>query len=823
MRILSRLCPVIIILAASMADAGSLAPNVRVVSERDRDFLERSGAQTLEELLDTGIVRYFFTGGQPLPVLVNGRPYASTASDLDTLPLSAIERLELLSGDGLGTLGGHAVRGAINVVLRNSLDGFETRALTRMPSQDGGDGWQGSAFWGGPFGKGRITIGVDALRRQEIPARAREHSRSSWTPGGSFSDARNVSVGGNTVWTLQRDAANEITGVRSVALGECDPAAGYTGPLGNPPGIRNGDKGCGFAYGDIMWNTTEFEQDTTILDLEHPIGEQNTFRLTANIGQGGWSFRYAPSVGTFSFVPTQDIIDAINRAAGATIADANDIFAVGHRFVGHGNRDWRSDYDEFDVAVGIEGRFSEDLGYDARVDAYRLDGSRTGTTFVHADRIRREVQDGNYDLENPFSDAPEHLQAITNSSLREDEDFGSTYLGTRLALEGHAVAPGDRKTAWTAGLEASRVKVHSLLRFLDSAGQAHDVTRVLGSGGVSYAGERDAAGVFAEALVPLAETLDVRVAGRGDEYDDVGTLKSWGLAADYRPHEMLTLRSSYRVGQRAPSMSRLYSTEDQDHPYITCDPGRGAPPRACPSPNPRQVTRSTTGNPQLEPSQTERVSVGAELRKNQYSVGVEWYRLSRSDLVGQNTADWSMQNLPECTGNAASNCISRTGGDITIFDSYANIVETEISGITARYGASFPMDWGEIGMSGAWRHVIGTDLSIAGNDIRYAISRNMARVRFMARYGSVTGVWTVNYRAGFRNTEGTGTFESWTGHDAVLDWKDPLGLAGARLAAGIFNLTNAGLTVDTANPSDVDGPTAAGWGRTLFLTFNMRF
>ena len=249
MRMLLRLFPVIIILAASMVNAGSLAPSVHVVSERDREFLERSGAQTLEELLDTGIVRYFFTGGQPLLVLVNGKPYGSTAGDLDTLPLSAIERLELLSGDGLGTLGGSAVRGAINVVLRNTLEGFETRALTRMPSQEGGDGWQGSAFWGGAFGKGRITVGVDAVRRQEIPARAREHSRSAWTPDGSFREARNVSVGGNTVWVLQRDTAGEVTGRAIGGMGECDRRRAYIPAppqqsAGNPGLWRQGLRFC---------------------------------------------------------------------------------------------------------------------------------------------------------------------------------------------------------------------------------------------------------------------------------------------------------------------------------------------------------------------------------------------------------------------------------------------------------------------------------------------------------------------------------------------------------------------------------------------------
>ena len=57
----------------------------------------------------------------------------------------------------------------------------------------------------------------------------------------------------------------------------------------------------------------------------------------------------------------------------------------------------------------------------------------------------------------------------------------------------------------------------------------------------------------------------------------------------------------------------------------------------------------------------------------------------------------------------------------------------------------------------------------------------------------------------------------------VLDWRDPMGLEDARVTAGVFNLTDAGLTVNTANPASVDGPTEAGWGRTFFLTLNLQF
>ncbi|MYK33208.1 MAG: TonB-dependent receptor, partial [Boseongicola sp. SB0670_bin_30] len=816
-------------LAGTSAWSGPLAPYMRVVAERDRDFIERSGAQTIEELLDTGIVRYFYTGGQTLLVLVDGRPYCDSDCDLDTLPLSAVERIELLSGEGLGEFGGIAVNGAINVVMRKDVDGFETRAVTRMPSKEGGNSWQGGIFWGGPVGEsgGHMTVGVDVLKRQEIPARSREFSRSVWQEGGSFAEASNVSLAGNTVYVVQRDADGKFEGTRTVALGDCDQANGYAGPLRDPPGAEvPGDTGCGFAFGDIMWNTGDLEQRTAIVNLDQPLDDRNKLHLHANFGQGKWAFRYAPSVGTFSFHPTQRVLDEINDAAGSMIADEDDRFAIGHRFVGHGNRDWRSSYDEYDIAAGIEGRLTENLGYEASIGAYRIDASLLGNTFVHADRIREEVAAGNYDLVDPSApvDPETHRQAIERTSLQEEVDAGGESLGARLALEGQTLARGDRKVAWTAGLKMGTVKVRSILRFRDNEGMTHDVTKVLGSGGVSFEGERKGVGVFGDMSVPLTGRTGFRFAARGDEYDDVGGLQSFRVAAEHRPTDVVTLRSSWGAGDRAPSMQHLHSTASQDHPYIQCDPGPGTPPRSdCPAPNSRQVTRETTGNPQLEPSEVERVSVGAEFRRHPFLVDVEWYRLSRSGLAGLRNPNWAMQNLEECSSGQQSNCIARVGGDITIHDSFANIVDTEISGITTRYQADFETDWGEIGLSGAWRHVLDAELRIEGNEDRYATSRNMARVRFEARRRSLTATWTVNYRAGFRNQADTGDFDDWTGHDVALDWNEPMGLEGARVTAGVFNLTDAGLTVATANPNSVDGPEAAGWGRTFFLTLNKSF
>ncbi len=812
------------VLAAHSVDAASLAPAPRIIAKFERDFIERSGAQTLQELLDTGISRYFLTGGQELLVLINGRPYGTTSSNLDSLPLSAIERLELLRGHSLGTLGGNAVRGGLNVVLRTDLDGVETRAVTRLPSREGGDGWQGSVFWGGAVGGGRMAVGVDVLGRQEITAQSRAHSRSAWREGGTFNEAQNVSVGGNTVWVIQRDADGSVTGERSVALGECDPAKGYTGPLGNPPGIVSGDKGCGFAYGAIMWNSDSYEQQSAILNLDHPLGEKADFHLDANFTRSDSGFRYAPSVDVFSFSPNPDLLQAINQTAGSAFeADDNDRFAVGHRFVGHGNRDWQTDTKRYDVSMGVQGRFNEGLGYHARINAYRLDGFEDGTTFVHAGRIREAILAGHYDLADPFSDAPEHLQAIRYSSLRLAHDFGGDSLEGRLALEGSGLPVGGHNAAWTAGLELGRVEAHDIRSYRSHDGTTHDVSKVLGSGGASFTGERESVAVFAEMSVPLAENLELRVGARGDEADDLDTMASWRLGAEYRATDILTLRSSWIAGDRPPPMLHLYSLALQDHPYIPCDPGTGDPPRSCEELNPRQVTRVTAGNPRLDPSGSERLAIGAEARQGPLFLDVEWYQLEHTDVSGQNSAYWAMQNLNECVGNDRTDCIDRTGGDVTIHDSYANIVESRLSGVNTRLGMGRRTGWGVVGLRAAWQHVTSADLRVAGEKDRLALPENVVRIGVLGRRDALTATWTTYYRSSYKNRSGTGTFKSWTGHDLVVDWVDPLGLDGARVTAGVFNITDAGLSVNTANPSSVDGPTEADWGRTFFLTLNFRF
>ena len=808
--------------ATPNANAGPLAPAPRVVVTLERDFLEGSGSQNLQELLDTGIIRYLLTGGQSLPVLVNGAPYGSTAGGLDALPLAAMERIELVGGESLGTFGGGTVRNALNVVLREDWDGAAVRALARQPSRKGGDGYQGSASWGGRIGKGRLSVTADSFRRGHIASADRDYSRGTWTPNGSFADASNISRGGNTV--LIRKPVGSDPRYRSVALGECDPADGYTGPLTGPPGppVPDTDKGCGFDYSSIMWETDKADQQTVLLNVRHPLGDRAEIGVVANFSQFETNERYAPSVGTFRFDPDQALIDAINDDAGETVADAGDTFFVSHRFVGHGNRNWRTKSEAYDITAGVEGRLNSWLGYDAELGLYRQDKTIRGNTFVHEGLIAAEILADNYDLRNPFSQEDRHRQAILDTSLRHETDAGSESQTLRAALEGSGFSIGGRKAAWTAGVEMSRVEGHRFLRFVDREGAAYDVSEVLGSGGVSFAGKREILGLFAETLLPVAERFDLRFAGRADDTDDVGALRSWRAGAEYRSTGALTVRGSWSEGQLAPGFSQLYGTASQGWPYVECDPGPGPPPRTCSDFNGVQVQRSTEGNADLDPATAERLALEAAFAKAPYRLSVEWFRETLAEAPGNQSADWAIRNLPECAEGVTSDCIE-WDGDPVIHDRFANVVDTKTEGVTARFGAGFETSWGGYGAYGTWRREANTKKTVDGIPTRVVRPKDMMRARFSAWRGGVRAIWTASYRSGFLNEQGSGRFAPWTGHDLRVDWTNPAGLDGLRITGGVFNLTDQGYTVDTANPAITDGPTVAGWGRTYFLALSAAF
>ncbi len=111
--------------------------------------VDQSGANTTDA---TGVNLRGLGVGATL-VLVNGRRMAGTGSngdfaDVSSIPLAAVERIEVLLDGASALYGSDAVGGVVNIVLRTHFDGAETRAML-----GGAAGGYGTPQFAQTFGK----------------------------------------------------------------------------------------------------------------------------------------------------------------------------------------------------------------------------------------------------------------------------------------------------------------------------------------------------------------------------------------------------------------------------------------------------------------------------------------------------------------------------------------------------------------------------------------------------------------------------------------------------------------------------------------------
>ena len=161
-----------------------------------------SSAQAMADIDLRGI------GSDRTLVLIDGRraPYAPStgqAADLNTIPLAAVERIEILSDGASALYGSDAIGGVVNVILRKDFEGAEVRIGTGMTKVQGGDTEEGSVVFGTSSDRGNMLLGVSYNNRDMVFTRDQI--------GGG---ARGASIFGNNYFLLTRTATAAVAGGR---------------------------------------------------------------------------------------------------------------------------------------------------------------------------------------------------------------------------------------------------------------------------------------------------------------------------------------------------------------------------------------------------------------------------------------------------------------------------------------------------------------------------------------------------------------------------------------------------------------------------------
>lgn len=114
-------------------------------------------------------------------VLLNGRRAGPAgvrgqvaAFDLNVVPFSALETVEILKDGASSIYGSDAVAGVVNLITRDDFDGIELDGFYSQPLEGNGELLRVNGLWGKTFDRGHFKIAVDYQEQQEIALGDRE-------------------------------------------------------------------------------------------------------------------------------------------------------------------------------------------------------------------------------------------------------------------------------------------------------------------------------------------------------------------------------------------------------------------------------------------------------------------------------------------------------------------------------------------------------------------------------------------------------------------------------------------------------------------------
>ena len=530
-------------------------------------------------------------GSQRTLVLIDGR--RAVNNDINAIPASAIERVEVLTSGASAVYGSDAIAGVVNFIMRKDYQGAELVLNYGVSDRDDGARTGTTFTFGHTSERGSLFGGIDYNKMDPILAGHRAFSQDSLTllPNG------NVIAAGSPTGP-QGFLANlaEFADCAYYGYGTVDPTA--PGGNGIPAGYRcyvsaeeNPEVNDQYNFAPINLITTPQERSNFFLNGNYKIGDSaeiyaqvfhNTTRSAAQL---------APA--PISLGGTGITIDAdnpynpfgVNIGAGGPGNFGVRLTSLGPRYAA-----FRSVTDQ--GRLGLRGNlFDSDWQYDVWLNyghqwfeftAQNYFNAGATATALGADCVM--PGDGplstNTCLDILHQDDPitqqlmqqfYSLTADNGSNVRERQG-GFDMNGSLFELPG-----GTAQLAFGANY-----RKFEIVQFADTAiitdpatGDCSSLPELCTS---PYSGGFDVKEAYAEAFVPLLKdipfmhSLNLILGDRYSDYSSFGSTNNWKIALEYRPIEDLLLRGTVSQVFRAPNTAELFTGQSSSFdPYAPAD------------------------------------------------------------------------------------------------------------------------------------------------------------------------------------------------------------------------------------------------------------
>ncbi len=643
-------------------------------------------------------------GAERTLVLMNGKRLGASTSglqDLSQIPMSAVERIEILKDGASSIYGSDAIAGVVNVITRKNFDGGEANVYVGQYGKGDGDSETYSMTLGARGERGSLTLSAEYSKQDPVWAKDRWYSRDgSLGPNSTSADWSPISQNGSwcnpklydcskssAVWQTLNPGGNPKNPNDYHAITE-DEFANSNEQMTLLTGVKRKS---------VYINGTYDFTDSISLNTDVLYNERQTFQQIA-----GYPYQSAsksintPLSADSAFNPVGQDVSFRRRLWEVPRTTDSQLKTL--RFAPTLTGFFELGGKTFDWDVGALWNRNESIKSN-RGDM-SLIGARQalGPSFIDAGGVARCGTAANpilgdcrpwnpllpYGVEGQGSLANQELQdflfpTFTTRGVTKTTSFTANLSGAIVTLPA-----GD--LGFALGVEHRKEEGSYVPDAFAQSGQS------TGLGQKPTRGQYDLNEVYLELNVPLladmafAKELTLNVASRYSDYSNFGGTTNSKFGLTWRPLDELLVRGTYAEGFRAPTISDLYgglssSFESYIDPCGVKAPGSVAGNAACSGAgvpaNYVQLGQAgkecstlpcqsgdqfiSGANPNLKPETSKSTTFGLVWSPRWVQgldVSLDWYKYEISDMIIADSVD---RILRDCyvLGNA-SRCSSVT-------------------------------------------------------------------------------------------------------------------------------------------------------------------
>ncbi|MDD3763307.1 MAG: TonB-dependent receptor [Nevskiales bacterium] len=665
-------------------------------------------------------------------VLLNGRrtaPYgladdgSHVFTDLNTIPLEAVERIEILKDGASAIYGSDAVGGVINIILRNNYEGASLGGSYGISSRGDGennrlngivgfgnldrDGYNGffSVEYSTTDAIGNADRG-DYLGTNDLRPYGWFDNRSGANAAG-FGDLNGINGGAllmsrNSPFGLvpyQGDPADQVSAYQWTHVTQCGEVDPQTGTC--------------------LWDPIDFEY---IQPEEKKLNlmARGTFKLgdSAELyGEASWFRSRMFAIGTptsFTFGNTYNPNDPVNPlfplVRPVLPADhpqnqwGTDL-PLRYLAVDAGGRNQRTNNEVSRLLVGVKG----DVGlwnYDVGALYTESKLENTNYNFVQFTPLQAALDAGTYFINDRASTLAanpnaynEIFPALINKPKTSVTQIDASLSGSLFDLPG-----GPMSVAIGAEWRKEKADAPPV--------PGTDTGEVAGLGYSAFNSDRKIYAGYVEVEAPLFNMLTANAALRYDHYSDYGNSTTPKFGLKFQPMDWLALRGTYSEAFRAPGPTESGNSATLGFTNIAI---------------------VTTGDPSVQPEEAKSYTLGLVAEPVPgTTITIDYYEIKRENEIVQADQAAIVGDNPT-TGQAANAILpgqqpnsflyyDEEGNLAAISGPYANANKTNTTGIDIDFSQKFDLDeWGRLIGGITLTHVYSFERQLAdGSKYEYA-------------------------------------------------------------------------------------------------------